>query len=78
MVPDTLHDVGFMEKDSKRFPDTGGWGWAEFNYDAASDTFTPATLADQPPQGERRQVRVRLPYDSGRQKTTFFTAYPKR
>jgi hypothetical protein len=51
MVPDTLHDVGFMEKDSKRFPDTGGWGWAEFNYDAASDTFTPATLADQPPQG---------------------------
>jgi hypothetical protein len=51
MMPDTLHDVGFMEKDSKRFPDTGGWGWPEFNYDAASDTFTPATLADQPPQG---------------------------
>jgi hypothetical protein len=44
MVPDTLHDVGFMERDSKRFPDTGGWGWAEFNYDPASDTFTPATL----------------------------------
>ncbi len=41
MVPDTLHDVDFMEKDSKRFPDTGGWGWAQFNYNAASDTFTP-------------------------------------
>jgi len=33
-VPDTLHDVGFMERDSKRFPDSGGWGWAEFKYDA--------------------------------------------
>ncbi len=40
-VPDTLHDVDFMEKDSKKFSDTGGWGYAQFNYDAASDTFTP-------------------------------------
>ena len=39
-VPDTLHDIDFMVKDSKRFPDTGGWGYAEFIY-AASDTFTP-------------------------------------
>jgi Cytochrome P460 len=45
-VPDTLHDVGFMERDSKRFRDSGGWGWAEFKYDPASDTFTPYTLAD--------------------------------
>jgi hypothetical protein len=40
-VPDTLHDIDFMVKDSKRFPDSGGWGYAQFNYDAASDTFTP-------------------------------------
>jgi hypothetical protein len=40
-VPDTLHDVDFMVKDSKRFPGSGGWGYAQFNYDAASDTFTP-------------------------------------
>jgi hypothetical protein len=40
-VPDTLHDIDFMEKDSKRFPDAGGWGWAQFNYDVASDTFAP-------------------------------------
>jgi hypothetical protein len=26
-VPDTLHDVDFMVKDSKRFADSGGWGW---------------------------------------------------
>ena len=41
MVPDTLQDVDFIERDSKRFPDTGGWGYAQFNYDSASDTFTP-------------------------------------
>ena len=44
-VPGTLHDVDFMVKDSKRFADSGGWGWAVFKYDAASDTFTPGTLA---------------------------------
>ena len=40
-VPETLKDVAFIEKDSKRFPDSGGWGYAMFNYDTASDTFTP-------------------------------------
>jgi Cytochrome P460 len=44
-------DVDFMVKDSKKFADSGGWGWGAFDYDAASDTFTPATLADKPPQG---------------------------
>ena len=51
MVPGTLHDLDFMVKDSKRFADSGGWGWAVFKYDAASDTFTPGTPADEPPQG---------------------------
>jgi hypothetical protein len=40
-VPNTLDDVDFMAKDSKRFADSGGWGYAQFNYDAASNTFTP-------------------------------------
>jgi len=40
-VPDTLHDIDFMVRDSKRFADTGNWGYAEFDYDAKSDTFTP-------------------------------------
>lgn len=39
-VPDTFAQAFFMEKDGKRFPDTGGWGYALFNYAAASDTFT--------------------------------------
>ena len=33
--------VSFILKDSKRFPDTNGWGYAQFLYDAASDPFTP-------------------------------------
>jgi hypothetical protein len=40
-VPGSLHDVDFMAKDSKRFADSGGWGYAQFNYDAKTDTFTP-------------------------------------
>ena len=51
MVPSTQHDVDFMVKDSKRFADSGGWGYAVFDYNAASDTFAPGTQADKPPQG---------------------------
>jgi hypothetical protein len=40
-VPDTLHDIDFMVKDSRRFASSGGWGYAQFNYDTASDTFSP-------------------------------------
>lgn len=50
-VPGAQHDVDFMVKDSKRFPDSGGWGWAAFEHDTASGTFTPATAAAKPPQG---------------------------
>jgi hypothetical protein len=49
-VPGKMHDVDFMVKDSKRFADSGGWGWGAFEYDAASGKFTPATTADKPPQ----------------------------
>ena len=40
-IPGTLHDIDFMAKDAKRFADSGGWGYAQFNYDSATDTFTP-------------------------------------
>ena len=49
-VPGTLVNIDFMVKDSKRFAD-GGWGYAVFDYDAASDTFKPGTMASTPPQG---------------------------
>jgi len=49
-VPDTQHDVDLMVKDSKRFQDSGGWGYGVFEYDAASGNFRPGTSADKPPQ----------------------------
>jgi hypothetical protein len=40
-VPGTLHDVDLMVKDSNRFGDSGGWGYAVFEYDAASGVSGP-------------------------------------
>jgi hypothetical protein len=54
-VPGTQHDVDFMLKDSKRFADSGGWGWAAFEYDAVSNKFRPADMHDKPPQGNNAQ-----------------------
>jgi Cytochrome P460 len=47
-VPDVFAQAFVMEKDSRRFPKTGGWGYAVFNYDAVSDRFTadPKSLSD--------------------------------
>jgi hypothetical protein len=38
-VPDVFTQAFVMEKDSNRFPKSGGWGYALFNYEAASDKF---------------------------------------
>ena len=47
-VPDVFAQAFVMEKDSKRFPKSGGWGYAVFNYEAASDKFTadPKSFSD--------------------------------
>jgi hypothetical protein len=47
-VPDVFAQAFVMEKDSRRFPKTGGWGYAVFNYHATSDIFTadPKSLSD--------------------------------
>ena len=58
-VPGTQFNADFMVKDSKRFADSGGWGWGAFEYDTASDTFSPATVADNPPQGNTRSAGSR-------------------
>jgi hypothetical protein len=50
MVPGTHVNTDFMVKDSKRFADSGGWGWAAFEYDDATKTFRPGTTEDKPPQ----------------------------
>ncbi len=44
-VPDVFTQAFVMEMDNKRFPKTGGWGYALFNYDAPSDKF----IADPSP-----------------------------
>jgi hypothetical protein len=40
-VPDVFTQAFVIEKNSKRFPNSAGWGYAVFNYDAASDAFSP-------------------------------------
>jgi hypothetical protein len=44
-VPDAPTQAFLMEKDSKRFPNTGGWGYALFNHDVANGKMVadPAT-----------------------------------
>jgi hypothetical protein len=68
-VPDVFSQAFVMEKDSKRFPNSGGWGYALFNYDAASDTFA----ADASPSdcGNSCHVAVKL-------KDYIFHPYQKR
>ncbi|MGA3303560.1 MAG: cytochrome P460 family protein [Methylovirgula sp.] len=68
-VPGTLHDVDFIVRDSKRFPDTGGWGYAQFNYNAASDTFAPEGTGTNCGYACHTLVTA---------KDYIFTAYPKR
>ena len=40
-VPGKLMSVSFIEKDSKRFPKTKGWAYAQFLYDPATKTLKP-------------------------------------
>jgi Cytochrome P460 len=76
-VPASLHDVDFMVKDSKRFADSGGWGWGAFKYNTASDTFTPATTADEPPQANDAKCGLGC-HTIVKAKDYVFTAYGKR
>jgi hypothetical protein len=76
-VPGPLTEVEFIEKDAKRFSDTNGWGYAVFKYDAASDTFSPGTLADKPPQGNDAKCGAAC-HKLAAAKDYIFTAYPKR
>jgi hypothetical protein len=69
MVPDTLKSVSFIEKDTSRFPDTHGWAYAQFGYDAASDAFTPH--GNDAKCGYECHSRVSA-------QDYIFTAYPKR
>ena len=77
LVPSIQHDVDFMVKDSKRFSERGGWGYGAFEYDAASDTFRPATLEDQPPQGNDAKCGAAC-HTVAKAQDFVFTQYQKR
>jgi Cytochrome P460 len=75
--PGALLNVDFMEKDSKRFADSAGWGWAAFEYDAKSDTFKPATTASTPPQGNDAKCGLGC-HTIAKNRDYVFTEYGKR
>ena len=77
LVPNTLHDADFMVKDSKRFADSGGWGYAAFEYDAASETFRPGTLTDNPPQANDAKCGAGC-HTAAKASDYVFTLYQKR
>jgi len=68
-VPDTLKSLSFIEKDSKRFPNTHGWAYAQFDYDAPSKAFKPSVTGSECGYSCHSTVASR---------DYIFTAYPVR
>jgi hypothetical protein len=58
-VPGTQHDVDFMLKDSKRFADSGGWGWGAFEYDPAADALRARRWRTSPHRSTTRSAGSR-------------------
>ena len=77
-VPGDLVQVEFILKDSKRFSDTHGWGYAMFDYDANSGTFAPATKASHPPVNNDAKCGAACHEIAGASKDYIFTPYAKR
>jgi Cytochrome P460 len=77
VVTNTLHDIDFMVKDSKRFADSGGWGYGEFEFDNASDTFRVGGMEDKPPQGTDAKCGFAC-HTVVKKQDYVFTEYPKR
>jgi mono/diheme cytochrome c family protein len=76
-VPGPQHDVDLMVKDSKRFADSGGWGYGVFEYDAATDTFRLGNLTDKPPQGNDAKCGFAC-HTAVKTKDYVFTSYGHR
>jgi len=68
-IPDTLKTVSFIVKDSKRFPNTHGWAYAQFVYDAASKSLKPSGTGAECGYACHSKVAA---------KDYIFTAYPER
>ena len=76
-VADKLVNVDFMVKDSKRFADSGGWGWAVFEYDADTDSFRPGDAKSTPPQANDAKCGFAC-HTIVKGRDYVFTEYPKR
>ena len=76
-VPGTVYDLDFMVKDSKRFADSGGWGYAVFKQDNSSAGYTPATLTHKPPQANDARCGTAC-HMGARAKDFVFTEFAKR
>lgn len=72
-----LHDVDFMVKDSKRFADSGGWGYGAFEYEASSARFRPGNTSDQPPQGNDAKCGAAC-HTAVKARDYVFTEFPNR
>jgi hypothetical protein len=77
IVPGTLMNVDFMVKDAKRFANSGGWGYAVFDYDAASATFKPGTMSGKPPQGNDAKCGFAC-HTAAKARDYVFTNYGRR
>ncbi|HZF00124.1 MAG TPA: cytochrome P460 family protein [Planctomycetota bacterium] len=76
-VPGAMLNVDFMVKDGKRFADSGGWGYAVFDYDSATDTFKPGTMEGTPPQGNDARCGFKC-HTKAKSRDYVFTDYGKR
>jgi Cytochrome P460 len=70
--PDTLKTLAFIVKDTKRFPNTHGWAYAQWAYDPATDTLKPSELD---PTGAECGYACHSKVAS---QDYIYTAYPKR
>jgi hypothetical protein len=77
LMPVSQHDVDFMVKDSKRFPDGHGWGYGEFELDPASNTFRPGNTSDKPPQEHDAKCGVECHDDAQSRDYVFTQLQPK-
>lgn len=73
IVPGALKSVAVIEKDSKRFPDTSGWGYADFQYTPATKTLK----AEGADAAFAKQVCYSC-HTAVKAKDYIFTAYPIR
>ena len=76
-VPGDLFEVEFIEKDSKRFADAHGWGFAMFDHDATTGTFKPADTSSKPPQGNDAKCGTAC-HTLAASRDYIFTPYAKR